>query len=245
MKQSRPSSDHRLKVLRTRWWHSDYASIRPLWDELQAALTRARGRLLDLGCGNAPYRPWYESHVNEVVCADHPPVSESTNVGCAADALPFVDSTFDTVLCTQVLEHVARPWVVASEIHRVLRPGGILILSCPQYWPDHETPYDFFRFTEFGLKSLFPSDHWRWIHHSRQGRSFAVIGCSLWLTLDATARWKRAIIFLVNPFLLLLDRLFGNAADTTNHLIVVEKQDPNPPSKDDSAGSHKRADMPS
>lgn len=69
--------------------------------------------------------------------------------------LPFGQSTFDAVLCTQVLEHVSEPLLVLQEIARVLKPGGRLFLSAPQSWPQHQKPYDFFRYTSFGLRHLF------------------------------------------------------------------------------------------
>lgn len=225
MSETRVTSDRRIATLRTRWWHPDYAVLHPLLRELESALrTYAAGTLLDLGCGNAPYQPWYRDPVTQIVRADHPPVSRATDVGCSAEALPFRDASFDTILCTQVLEHVPRPWIVASEIARTLRPGGYLILSCPQYWPEHEKPHDFFRYTRFGLQALFPVSQWTWAHHATQGGSFAVISCALWQALHADRRWKRALIFFANPFLLTLDRLFGGSEDTTNHLVVLRRK---------------------
>jgi SAM-dependent methyltransferase len=68
--------------------------------------------------------------------------------------LPFSEGSFDGVLCTQVLEHVSHPQELLLEISRVLRPGGILILSAPFLWQEHEEPYDFFRFSSFGMRRL-------------------------------------------------------------------------------------------
>lgn len=69
--------------------------------------------------------------------------------------LPFKESSFDAVLCTQVLEHVPEPQQVIDEIARVLKPGGRLFLSAPQSWCQHQKPYDYFRYTSFGLAHLF------------------------------------------------------------------------------------------
>lgn len=69
--------------------------------------------------------------------------------------LPFDDNTFDAALCTQVLEHVPEPQQVINELTRVLAPGGQLFLSAPQSWCQHQKPYDFFRYTSFGLSHLF------------------------------------------------------------------------------------------
>jgi SAM-dependent methyltransferase len=69
--------------------------------------------------------------------------------------LPFEVASFDTVVCTEVLEHVPEPAQVVREIARVLKPNGYVILTTPLYYPIHEEPYDFFRFTPFGLRHPF------------------------------------------------------------------------------------------
>lgn len=69
-------------------------------------------------------------------------------------SLPFKGEAFDAAVCTQVLEHVPEPLQVLQEIHRVLRPGGHLFLSVPQSWHQHQKPYDFYRYTSYGLQYL-------------------------------------------------------------------------------------------
>lgn len=68
--------------------------------------------------------------------------------------LPFQTDTFDAVLCTQVLEHVREPKTVLREMNRVMRPGGRLFLSAPQSWHQHQKPFDYYRYTSFGLRYL-------------------------------------------------------------------------------------------
>jgi SAM-dependent methyltransferase len=112
-----------------------------------------RGRLLDNGCGNQPFRPWYEPHVDEVITLDAAP-GEGVAILGFADRLPFADRTFDTVLATEVLEHVENVERAAAELFRVLRPGGHALVTVPYLYPTHEAPYDFRRFTHFGLADL-------------------------------------------------------------------------------------------
>lgn len=69
--------------------------------------------------------------------------------------LPFLDGTFDAVLCTQVLEHLAEPKVFLLEIRRILKDKGVLYLTAPQQAGQHQKPYDYFRYTSFGLEYLF------------------------------------------------------------------------------------------
>jgi SAM-dependent methyltransferase len=68
--------------------------------------------------------------------------------------LPFRSNTFDTVLCTSVLEHVDNAEYAIAEISRVLKPGGRLLITVPFFYPEHEAPYDFWRLTHHGLRSV-------------------------------------------------------------------------------------------
>lgn len=214
----------RLSELRNRWWFPDHLVVAPLWEALRGCAHYAHGDLLDLGCGNAPYRAWFAPHVRRYITADHPPVAAAVQVACSSERLPFRSACFDTILCTQVLEHVPHPWQAAVEIARVLRAGGVLILSCPQYWPLHEVPHDYFRYTVYGLKSLFPPAQWEWLEHHQQGRTWAVIGCALWQSFATFGRGKRLLALVLNPLFLLLDRLWKQSPDTTNHLVVLRRR---------------------
>lgn len=70
--------------------------------------------------------------------------------------IPFVDDCFDMVLAAQVIEHTINPWRFCQELQRVTKVGGLLQIEAPQTFPYHAEPYDFFRFTYTGMRSLFP-----------------------------------------------------------------------------------------
>ena len=72
-----------------------------------------------------------------------------------AASLGFLDGEFDAVFMIEVLEHVSEPQAAVAEIHRVLREGGVFVSSTPFIFGIHEEPYDFFRFTKYGLLHLF------------------------------------------------------------------------------------------
>jgi len=122
-----------------------------------AARAHARGRLLDVGCGEKPYAPLFRDLVDEHVGVDHPesihPLSAVDVLATAYD-IPLEDASFDTVLMTEVLEHLEEPARAIAEARRLLRPGGNLILSTPFMWPLHEEPRDFFRYSPHGLRHL-------------------------------------------------------------------------------------------
>ncbi|SDJ34514.1 Methyltransferase domain-containing protein [Frankineae bacterium MT45] len=112
-----------------------------------------RGDLLDLGAGNQPFRPWYEPLAKSVVALDVAPAPGLSLLSMAAP-LPFQASSFDTILCTSVLEHVDNAEKAVAEMVRVLRPGGQLIITVPFLYPTHEAPYDFWRTTHIGLRAV-------------------------------------------------------------------------------------------
>jgi SAM-dependent methyltransferase len=118
----------------------------------------ARGRLLDLGCGPVPYFGIYGVQIRSCVCIDWPQSGYgSRHVDAFADlnrSLPLRSGAFDTVLLTDVLEHIARPHALLREIARVLAPDGVLVLASPFLYGLHEQPHDYYRYTEFALRRL-------------------------------------------------------------------------------------------
>jgi 2-polyprenyl-3-methyl-5-hydroxy-6-metoxy-1,4-benzoquinol methylase len=82
------------------------------------------------------------------------PLSGCVDVAARGESIPFVDESFELVLCTQVLEHVSRPSDVVTELHRVLKPGGIAFISVPAVFPIHGAPADNWRFMAGGLQLL-------------------------------------------------------------------------------------------
>lgn len=105
---------------------------------------------LDHGCGPGPYKALFKQRVGFDV-APGPAVDVTGDM----HALPFEDNYFEQILSTEVLEHSYDPCKAVDELRRVLKPGGKLILTTRFVYPLHDTPHDFFRFTEFGLKHIF------------------------------------------------------------------------------------------
>ena len=107
------------------------------------------GRTLDLGAQNGPYA----AHFPRRVAVDLLP-ARGLHARGDAHALPVVDGAFDVVLCTEVLEHLCEPHRAIDEMHRVLAPGGRLLLTTRFLFPIHDAPHDYFRFTKYGLRYL-------------------------------------------------------------------------------------------
>lgn len=115
--------------------------------------------VLDAGSGDAPYKSLfkhakYESADFEQV--NHKCYASSTYV-CDLQRIPVSDSRYDFIIFNQVMEHLPEPKLVLSELYRVLKPGGKMICTGPLFYEEHESPYDFYRYTQFGLRYLLSS----------------------------------------------------------------------------------------
>ncbi|MDC3196075.1 class I SAM-dependent methyltransferase [Flavobacteriaceae bacterium] len=119
--------------------------------------TKIKKKLLDAGAGECAYKPLFK-HLEY----------KSIDLGVGDDEwnydfldykgelhnMPIPNDEFDYVLCTQVLEHLELPFESLKDLNRVLKPGGEIFISVPFCQNEHQEPYDFFRYTSYGLKSL-------------------------------------------------------------------------------------------
>ena len=120
------------------------------------AKTMQGGTLLDIDCGSAPYRALFD--VEFYWGLDIIKFDDCINVHCDVSyngqELPFRDSSVDFAVMSEVLEHVFEPHTLLSEIYRFLKPKGKLLLTVPFVWDEHEQPYDFGRYTSYGIKYI-------------------------------------------------------------------------------------------
>jgi len=148
-----------------------------LRDAMTEFAPRLSGHLLDVGCGSKPYRSLFE--VDGYIGLDIE--SELSRERKVADfyydgnIFPFADATFDAVLCNQVFEHVFNPDQFLAEIVRVLKPGGKLLLTVPFVWDEHEQPYDYARYSSFGLHALMKKQGLKVIQHRKLGADATIL----------------------------------------------------------------------
>ena len=181
-----------------------YHARRSLRAELAVVLPTLKGRVLDVGCGSRPYA--------ELVTQGHYVgmdwESSSVRDGRHADIyyngtdFPLPDTSVDHVICTQVLEHVFNPTRFLAEIHRVLKPGGRLVMSVPFVWDEHEQPYDFARYSSFGLRAILTGAGMGIEQHRKLGADARVFAQLLnaWLykvTLSRNHWWNLFVAMLV------------------------------------------------
>lgn len=164
----------------------------------------AHGRLADLGCGKVPLYEAYTNHVHDVTCVDwQSPAGATSHLDVECDLgkkLPFEDSSFDTVVLSDVLEHIADPKHLWAELHRLIKPGGKLLMNTPFMYCLHEQPHDYFRFTSHSLR------------HFAKSHGFFVdflepLGGTPEVLADITAKHLQFIPLIGPPLSALLQRM--------------------------------------
>lgn len=154
-----------------------YFARKNLSEAISKLSNQIKGDLLDVGCGTKPYRALFEVNTYRGLDID----STITRARGKADDLydgkkfPYSDGSFDSVLCNQVLEHVFNPNEFLLEINRVMKPGGKLLLTVPFVWDEHEQPYDYARYSSFGLKALLEKNGLIIITHKKLAADATVI----------------------------------------------------------------------
>lgn len=133
-----------------------YIARASLWRQIQAQGSHIRGKTLDVGCGCKPYRDLFQSTEYIGLELENKRDVQNLAIDCFYDGrrFPFPDGSFESVVCNQVIEHVKDPMFFLGEILRVLVPGGVLLITVPLMWGEHETPEDYWRFTTFGVRRL-------------------------------------------------------------------------------------------
>lgn len=188
----------------TSWESADFRFITVHLIERSVALLSQElsGELLDVGCGTQPYNLYFK-HVTKKTNCDYDATRGQVDFTCSATAIPVPNESYDSILCTEVLEHVPDPGGALKEFNRVLRPGGKILLSTPMYWPSHEVPYDFYRFPEHGLRYLTEQAGFEMLAMIPRGGIFVFLGQIVLMVLAplfpfAFQRkiWNRLMLFL-------------------------------------------------
>lgn len=115
------------------------------------------GNVIDIGCGKKPFNEIIKTRCKNYFGMEYQKTQHGfskVDVIGNALSLPFGKSSIDTVVSLQVMEHVPEPEVFLNEVYRILKPKGYCLLMTPFMWGEHETPYDYFRYTRYGIKHL-------------------------------------------------------------------------------------------
>jgi SAM-dependent methyltransferase len=190
--------------------------IKLLVEEAKKSSSGKKFKILDIG-GGFHNRKEMLATLGEVTTLD---IQKGEGVNVIGDAhnLPFKDQIFDLVTLFMVLEHLEEPQKAMSEISRVLKPKGILLLTTVQYWHSHPCPKDYYRFTEDGLRFLCEKSSLKIQKIWSQGGSSLVVFHAIELNLP---EFFRKLFLLLAPIFNKLDN--RKSSDSVGWSLIARK----------------------
>ncbi len=196
------------------------------------------GKMMDFGCGTQPYRSIFEveEYIGVDIATDAVRERKRTiNVFYDGKQLPFVDNTFDSVFSSEVFEHIFNLEEVLLEIHRVMKPDGKILITCPFVWNEHEVPNDYARYTQFALRHLFEKNGFEIIKIDKTGNFWLAMVQLLQLHtplprfLIIIPGFRKVIIILINLIGLGVNKIISPRYDLyLNTIVLAQKKDITP-----------------
>lgn len=193
-----------------------------------------KGRTIDIGCGTKPYKYLIAPYVTAHIGLDHINTNHDKSIvdlwGTAYE-IPVEDASFDSAICTAVLEHLEEPENALRECYRILKSGGIAIYSIPFIWHLHEEPRDFYRYSKYGLRYLFGKVGFEIVELKALSGFWVTFGqlfvYNLYRLNIGPLRWFRivdGIGLIVQGIAYLIDKIDKSEAWTWMYMVVARKK---------------------
>lgn len=205
-----------------------YFLRRSLCREVADTAGALSGTVIDFGCGSQPYRRYFtaaRAYVGmdiEVSGHAHDQLNSLIDVYYDGKNWPFEDGSIDNIFSSETFEHVFNLDENLADMHRVLKPGGLLFATIPFAFPEHEKPYDFARYTEFGMRHLLEKAGFKDIDIRKSGTAVTAIS-QLWSAYVFQTIGSR------HPLLALLSQLLiiapGTLAAAVLNAILPKNRD--------------------
>ena len=180
-----------------------------IFEQLKTELPRLRGRVIDVGAGESPWRFLLDLKTDyvglDIANSDDfkmQPSREDITYYEGRD-FPFPDKQFSAAICIETLEHIFGPKQILAEIFRVLDDGGTLLISVPWSARRHHIPYDFFRYTPEGLNYLLVQAGFVDIEISSRGSEAHVIANKLLIFAIGNLKAKKNATYFLKVISLL------------------------------------------
>ncbi len=216
--------------------------VRTVYSFLKRTVPAMQGTVLDVGCGESPYAHLLTAGASytgiDIVSADQFGMTATNDIMTFdGKTLPFSDDYFDHIICTEVIEHVEDPNAFVAELRRVLKSNGTLVATVPFSARVHHEPFDYQRFTPWGLKRLFAE--FKEANITARGSDLVSIAAKLVVVavrlsrpkVDASLIWRLPVFIIVAPVLVVLMTIahaallfdLGSKSDPLGYSIICVK----------------------
>jgi len=213
-----------------------YFGRKEMYKNIKLISHEISGKILDIGCGRKPYKELfnYTSYIGlDMKLTGHQHNNSQIDVFYNGQELPFHNNSFDSIIMTEVLEHIFNPEEILAEMNRVLKQEGKLLLTIPFLWIEHEEPYDYARYTPYALEYLLKRNGFSVIYQKKilnDLRCLVQLFTTFLLNKSINnVPWKRSIknLFLISPFTiigLLIYRFLPKVENMyLNNLLIIKK----------------------
>lgn len=227
---------------RPRWYsvflNPYFINRRGLFNAIQrfASSISEDSKVLDVGCGIKPYRDLFKTSSYtgiDIQGGGHDDTQKAADEFYDGVHIPFPEQSFDAIICTQVLEHAEDPEELIKECGRVLAKNGALFISMPFMYPEHESPYDFRRFTRFEHQALLEKNGFTEITIEKTTGLFGTFGQIFVVEIfegipfRASALKTVLSVIVFGPLQiisLLLDAIFRRSGPTMDYVVTAKKR---------------------
>ncbi|MDD8017205.1 MAG: class I SAM-dependent methyltransferase [Bacteroidota bacterium] len=154
-----------------------YFSRRGLFLAMTTLGKELQGKLLDVGCGTKPYEQYLSvtQYVGLEIDTERSRTTSKADVFYDGNKFPFGRDEFDSLIANEVFEHVFNPEEFLTEVNRVLKLGGKLLVTVPFVWDEHEQPHDYARYTSFGLQHILEQHGFEIVKHQKSVNDIRVL----------------------------------------------------------------------
>ncbi len=207
-----------------------------LYKSVKLFASEIGGNVLDFGCGSKPYEDLFVNCREYVGCdikvSGHNHKDSKIDYFLEGDVLPFEDEEFDAVVSFEVFEHLFNLPDVLKEINRVTKPTGYLLVSVPFVWAEHEAPYDFARYTNFGMTNILETHGYHILELKKTTSTILTISQLRIAYLIQHVLPKNrffyffqvTLIFPLTVFSYLIDAIFPQRYDLFCNLVILAKK---------------------
>jgi SAM-dependent methyltransferase len=152
------------------FFNSFYIIRKRLIDSIKNNSHYLSGKVLDFGCGNKPYEKLINSSEYigiDILDSGHDNSEKKADFFYDGKSLPFPNQEFDSIISSEVFEHVFNLDIILKELNRVLKKNGHILITIPFVWELHEKPFDYARYTIYGIESLLKENNFEVIKSER------------------------------------------------------------------------------